>query len=667
MHRGLVLRYANKYDFYICLLLVMLVSLPGLYWFGRNWRLAQDPAWYMLQGLNLAGGRGYTTYGDLPSPLRGPVMAMIIALIIKSLGVGATRIVWMMRFISVLTPVSLYLVIKEVRGRDSAFLSVILFAFFGLLTMMFIAFSPDAIMMAFYFLFLYLFVKSIKWRQALPAFLSGLLLGLAVLTKETSMVALSIPFIAFILMPNSGLLSFVCYGGLSLVLLPWWVWVYIKTHEIYLINLGQINISSQIFLLSLGVALVMLVIGALALVIASKRGVFSNIPNIPMSLRIMFSWLCLCLWVVLITYVLIKGVYGYKEQPLIQQLKTGIIPYLKLWYLYPLAVAYGIWIAYRCRDNLLHLFVISSATWIPIFIVTVSKGYAARQLIVPQAYIFAFLGMMIADLTKNTLSCSLRKREVTVDIPRFVVLLPLWIILLGAAAFHLRWMLTFTDDLRRSGSIYVRQAAVNTASWLSQNVPYGQMVFITLDGTSKIPDHLPDILAFEDKLNHYWKSPYYISDINPDNYVRDLCAQRSCSSVIWIGQDDGCRYRVFSLDYLRSLMQEHQSSYLIVFKVRPNPATSFWANTLARSGMFDVVYNSNPKAYKTKRDFQGFVVFRLKSDARPASNLPAAIDSNSLNELKACTANRVKSIGDLLGKQVSIIEPPYNVLSNPAR
>jgi len=663
VRRWLVLRYANKYDFYICSLLVILVSLPGLYWFGRNWRLAQDPAWYMLQGLNLAGGRGYTTYGDLPSPLRGPVMAVIIALIIELLGADATRVIWAVRVLSIFTPISIYLCVREIRGKVVALLAVFLFAFWGLLTVMYIAFSPDAIMMAFYFFSLYLFIKSIKRRHLLLALFSGLLMALAVLTKETSIVALPIPVFASVLMSNCGSLSLAFYVGTALLLIPWWGWVYFKTHEIYLINLGQINISSPAYLI-LGAVLIAIVVGAITLFLVMSRARFTQIPT---RIRILISWSCSCVWIVLVTYLLMKGLHGYKEQPVVQHIRMAIIPYLKLWYLYPLAAAYGIWLVYRYRNALSQLFLISSFIWVPIVIVTLWKGYAARQLIVPQAYIFAFLGMMIVDLANDTFSFSLRKREVAVNISRFIALLPLGIILLGAAAFHLRWMLTFADVHRREGSIYIHQAAVNTASWLSRNVPRGQTVFITLDGTSEIPDHLPAILAFEDKLNHNWKAPYYVSDIAPSNYTRALCAQGSCSSVIWIGREDGCTYRIFSLDYLRNLMQKDRSSYLVVFKVRSNPATGLWADTLTRSGMFDVVYNSNPNAYKTKRDFQGFVVFRLRNNAYLSSNLPAAIDSVSLSDLKTCTANRIGSIEGLLRKQVSIIEPPYSVLSNPAR
>ena len=63
-----------------------------------------------------------------------------------------------------------------------------------------------------------------------------MLLGVAILTKETAIVDLLLALLAVLLLDWELRGALWHYLGVTLVCLPWWIWAYLVTGEVYLVG-----------------------------------------------------------------------------------------------------------------------------------------------------------------------------------------------------------------------------------------------------------------------------------------------------------------------------------------------------------------------------------------------------------------------------------------------
>jgi len=625
-------RHSNLFGRLVDLSVIALFSLPPLYWFTRNWMIYPDGNRYLLEGLNLSGGKGYELFGAPAYPLRGPGMAIVIASIIKVVGADLDRVMWGMRLFCLIVPFALYFIVSKVSGRLAGVLAAVMVTFFGLQSVLTMGFTVDSVMMAIYLLSL----LSLLWavdRDSLPlSFLAGLLLGFSIITKETSIVGLPIALLA-VLFFGKGLYTLIPYYlGAAIVATPWWVWVYQNTGQIYLVSTGQVAITRFIpELIALGCLSLLAIVIALLLIYRYRTLILQKISSY--KTRRIIAWVIAIAWVGVITYMLSSGaVYSYKNLTLAEHIREDIIPFTRLWYLYPVSLLYVLWRLMVKPNPNWDYFSVVLVTWLPAVIVTVFFGFAARQLIAPQVFILGALGCLIADFIY-----SLPRLKIT----RFTSKL-LWapgsVIFLIVLASGVAQALEFVTEHRPevAAPVYVHTYSQQVAKWIRQNVPNGQTVMLMTDrgGNYYIAE-----VPFHDALHHDWRMVDPVDlQVSSASSLRNLCERFDCSSVFWIEENTttrniACDFRLLGTDMVSKRMQELHSTYLVLMLQNETRNTAIWYRKLLESGKFQEIYSVSPKSSDTS--FAGFRVFRI-IDSASFKRQPIYITSSSLTSLNRC-------------------------------
>ena len=633
-------------DLAIIILVVLICSLPVLYWFGRNWRLAQDPAWYMLQGLNLAGGRGYTTYGDLPSPLRGPVMAVIIALIISILGNDIAKIVWVIRLLSALSPVMLALVVRKVAGIYPGIIAGALTAFFGLLSVLSIAFTVDAVLLLFYLISLLLLTHAARNERSYASWLlSGVSLGIAILTKETALVALPSALLASFLFGTYWSKPVLHYLGLLAILLPWWGWVYLRTGDIYLVDLGQATLSLGLVSAALLMAVVALLAGW-----SLRYRILALICN--KSTRVVLSWILAVIWSLAMLMLLSVSVRDISSDSPLEHISKDILPNLKLWFFYPLVILYFLWRVIRDGRAEWHLYGICLLVWMPVVVIVLMMGYAPRQLMVPQSLLFGLLGCMIFDL------CTLpfkkdRYYSAWLRISGIFLSLIVSAVVAFSALAHAR-SLAEPQSKNLAASrlpLQIDRSVSRTENWISAHIPSDEPITVILTDAARYLDQV----ALRDKLYHRWQQ-FDIPVHNLDQVSNtNICSSIECSKIIWIQHLQECSFRLLSSMDLLEFMQRSGSQYLLLPVTEADQlAGRIWQERLVDTGAFEVAYSD---VRSKTRYFQGYVILRARFGAT-VNTVPYAVGSSEVEgKLNSCLEKDRKEMFFPQGKATAIPEP----------
>src|SRR5215212_4790379 len=213
--------------------LVLALSILPLLWFGRNWTTATDGSRYLLLGWNLISGEGYTLFGDAYT-LRGPGFPGLLGGLMLLIGRDVESLAWAARLLTLANPVLMYFLIKRIAGPMAGLLAAALVTLFGYTATFSEAFNIDAVQLTLYLLVALVLLIGAQKDRAVLWLLSGLLLGTASLTKETSLVVLPLALFAALLFGRSLRGVLLHYTGVAAVCLPWWVWVWGVSGHVYL-------------------------------------------------------------------------------------------------------------------------------------------------------------------------------------------------------------------------------------------------------------------------------------------------------------------------------------------------------------------------------------------------------------------------------------------------
>jgi 4-amino-4-deoxy-L-arabinose transferase-like glycosyltransferase len=131
-----------------------------------------------------------------------------------------------MRLTALLNPLLAYFLAKRLSGPLAGLLAAALLTLYGFNVQSTFVINIDALLLTFNLLALLALIAAIKSRGAslVLAFLSGLLLGVSVLTKETAFANIPLALLGVLLLDWSLHAALWHYLGAALVCLPWWVW-----------------------------------------------------------------------------------------------------------------------------------------------------------------------------------------------------------------------------------------------------------------------------------------------------------------------------------------------------------------------------------------------------------------------------------------------------------
>lgn len=187
-----------------------------------------DATWYVANALNLHQGRGYVDADWTPVLNRGPVFPLLIAASFTLFGPSVLHAVWVVRTFFVLSIALVYLLGLKFYGKWPGFIAALLVLSSYQINRYASYVLVDVVLPFFILLFIY----SLSWafeRKTLPWFLaSGVILGIAFLVKEMTIVFVPLPFLLLLVTAEHRhrrelLLSLVSLGGFVLILLPWMI------------------------------------------------------------------------------------------------------------------------------------------------------------------------------------------------------------------------------------------------------------------------------------------------------------------------------------------------------------------------------------------------------------------------------------------------------------
>ncbi|MEX0786372.1 MAG: glycosyltransferase family 39 protein, partial [Dehalococcoidia bacterium] len=202
--------------------------------------LTSDESLYVAEGLNLADGRGYTYPTGEAVHHRGPLFPALLALDFRVAGFSLDHALWVPKLFALASAALVVAAGWRFFGREAGLLAGMTVLASSLLSLMGASLFLDGAQTFFMLLTLLLLHIALKDGKPLMAGLSGAALGLAMLTKESALLWLPLPFVAILLLgpaasrPGKLLLAYSL--GFLAVAGWWWPYVYAVTGTVYLLG-----------------------------------------------------------------------------------------------------------------------------------------------------------------------------------------------------------------------------------------------------------------------------------------------------------------------------------------------------------------------------------------------------------------------------------------------
>ena len=601
--------------------LVLICGVPSLVWFAHNWVVTPDGSWYLLQSWNLVSGRGQTDESGAPVTFRGPVFPGLIGLLMLVFGRDVDVLAWAVRVVAVVNPLLVYFLVRRISGRTVAgLLAAALVSLFGYAVRIPHAFNVDAAMLTVYLLAFLTLLAAVRRDSAPLSLLSGLLLGAAILTKETAFVGLPIAvFTALLLGWNlRGLLLH--YAGVVAVCLPWWIRVWRLTGEVYLVGHLPSGLTYPVF----GA----LAVFALVAVLLYRSGLLARLLA-SAARRRRIVWLLVAGWVFSFSVLLLSTgtLLGVSNPGSLQSYVTGqLLPATALLPALPLAGAYLVWKALRGKRSW-ELYLILLLLHVPPSLLAFVETWHQRQYMIPQTLLLGAFAALVVEV------CVLAIRERGGRRWPIVPAALLAVFLLFSATSEVRALVG--GPTTKYPTNENNEAVRDMGAWMSSNVPKGEVVFTT---------HLyRRQMAFQDDARHRWIDFRADCQKGYKGGVRaakcafgEDVAETPSQPTVWYSMGAKCNQAAaLSVPNLLRQMEEEDAEYLMVTNGANHPEVWAWAPGLVDSGAFEVAHAS-PLEDSNPRTAEGSGLFLLKRTGLEPELTPTRMDAKTVIRLAQC-------------------------------
>src|SRR5918998_1796366 len=369
--------------------LVVVLSVPPLVWFAHDWTVGKDAARYLFAGSELVLGNGLQTSDGLPfNGGHGPGFPALIGSLILVFGRDIETLAWAVRLLALLNPLLAYFLVKRISGPLAGLIAASLLALFGTMSL---AFNIDTVLLTFYLLALLTLLAAIKRDSSALALLSGGLLGISILTKETAVVNVPLALLAVFLLNWELRHALWHYLGVFLVCLPWWVWAYSATGEVYLIDRLPVGLEIPVVV---GSAVFLLFVVA---AYASGLAVHSLADE---HRRRWTGWFVILVWTISLTGMLLSmadhALGNLSFQTLSRYLANLLAPSIVVVPALLVVLGYAFWKALR-HHGAWTLIALALFFQIPVCSLIVVQFWAPRQLLIIQTLVFCVLAALVVD------------------------------------------------------------------------------------------------------------------------------------------------------------------------------------------------------------------------------------------------------------------------------
>ena len=601
---------------------VAVLSVPPLLWFGHHpWTvIGYDAPRYLFAGSELVSGGGLDSLAGISNfnGGHGPVFPTLIGFLILTLGRDTESLVWAVRLMALFNPLLTYFLTKRLSGPLAGLLAAALITLFGFNVKSTFMLNIDAILLTFYLLALLTLFAAIK-RDNSPALalLSGLLLGISVLTKETALANLPLALLAVLLLDWELRKALWHYVGVALVCLPWWIWRWSATGEVYLID--RLPTSLQLPISVAGVILLSLAIGAYTSRIMDRFLAEEHRRQwvgrfVEVTWTISLSALLLATAAPALTEVSSESLSLYLAELFAPTIV--VVPVLIL------IGGYTLWKASR-RDGPWTLLALALLFQIPVCLLVVVEEWSPRQYLLLQALVFCALAALVVDAGE----AAWWGRGYAARLAGAMVAAPLVIFLLAASVLRVQALLPESPVGGLSEPHEVSPQATEMVDWMTENVPEGEPILVNVAQGN--------YLAYLNGGRHEWAFLRLDQDIcesRPNLKIRCDPGENAISRIphdaIWVQMKGKCRVISLSMNYLVQQVPRAGSGYLMITGNAKYPSILELSSLLQESGAFQIVHAEG------RSSAQGVVL--LKRTRRPPEAMPTLLNKNMVIDMKRC-------------------------------
>ena len=601
--------------------LVVALSLPALVRFADEWTVAKDAIRYLFAGSALASGRGLQTPGGAPfNGGHGPAFPALIGSLILVFGRDVGALVWAVRLLALLDALLAYLLARRISGPRAGLIAAALLTLFGSIDL---TFNIDTVLLAFCLLALLALMDAVSKNSPALALLSGVLLGVAILTKESAIVYAPLAILAVLLLGRDLRLALWHYLGLALACLPWWAWYYSATGGLYLID--RLPPSLRLPFL-LGIAS-LLAFGAVAYATGAIAGYLAREGRRRWTGR----------FVVLAWSASLTGLALYAGAPALAEASYGdlrlyladlLAPAIAVVPVLLLTCGYALWEAFR-EDGPWTLLGIALLFQVPVCLLAAIEEWNPRQYLVFAALAFCALSALIADAGEE----AWRGRGEVTRLAGAMVASPLAILLLVASVERVQALLPENTAARSSESHEVSPQATRMVDWMTKNVPEGQKVLIppaySLNGYLIFLDGRRHDLAFL-RLDQEPCKP------RPNQQMRCDPEENAISGIppdaIWVHIGERCNASSLSMSNLQGQLRRTRSGYLMVSGGYKFAGILGLPSRLQQSDAFEVVHSELDEGAAGRNES----LVLLKSTGRKPEAVPTLMEAKTALRLRRC-------------------------------
>jgi 4-amino-4-deoxy-L-arabinose transferase-like glycosyltransferase len=612
--------------------LVLVLSMPPLLWFGHHWTISgNDTARYLLAGSQFVSGGALDDLNSISeyNGGHGPGLPALIGALILLFGRETGALVWALRLIELLNPLLTYFLVKRISTPVAGLIAAALVCLLAFNVRATVAINIDAVLLTFYLLSLLALLWAIERGGYLPAVLSGVLLGVAILTKETAIVDLPLALLAVLLLDWDLRWAVWHYLGVVLVCLPWWILAYLVTGEVYLV--GSLPDGLQIPLLIAAVVSLALLVGAY-----TSGMVDRFLQSTRRSRR--SGWLVVLLWTVALTvlllstasYALGKLSFEVLRLFLAHLLSPGIV-------VVPTLLAVIGYASYEALRDKGAWTIVSLALLfqVPVVLLLTVQRWAARQFLVPQVLVFCVLAALVVAAG----AAASRGQGRYHRIAGAVLAVTLSILLLAFSAQSVRALLPENLALGPAGQNRIAPQTAQMADWMAENVPEGEHILIVSEPAINVPQ--ANYLMFLDGGHHEWKTlrldqgiclprPNVQLTCDPDQNAIDKIP----SDAIWVQRIGGtCKVISVTASNLEEQSRQADADYVAISGNHVFPAILGLPPAMRSTYAFGLAH-ANVVQGRRSGSKQGVVL--LESTGRPPESVPTRMNVGTAFGLKRC-------------------------------
>src|SRR5918998_4234357 len=357
-------------------------------------------------------------------------------------------------------PLLAYFLTKRLSGSLAGLLAAALITLFGFDVKFTFMLNIDAVLLIFCLLALLALFAAVKSvNSSTLALLSGLLLGISVLTKETAFANLPLALLAVLLLDWELRKALWHYLGLALVCLLWWIWWWSASGQVYLIDRLPSSLQPPVLVATA----TLLAVGTLAYATGTVARFLAGEGR-----RRWTGWIVVFAWTVLMSGLALATGAPALEEASLESLRlylaellaptTVVVPGLIL------VGGYVLWKALR-RGGPWRIMALALVFQVPVCLLIVVEGWAPRQFVVVQTLLLCAVAALVADAVE----AALRGHGYSGRLAGALVAVPLVILLLAFSVEKVQALLP--DD---SDALFERRRAAPQAGgmtgWMAGDV-----------------------------------------------------------------------------------------------------------------------------------------------------------------------------------------------------